>query len=152
MITSKQILHLFEKYSDTFKIYNSPVEIFVNPTISELKSLKCGRVRFIADPKSQEVYVWDAMQSAHYMVAGKIQKEEDGGNFWGVATIESNSMVMIGSDSVEMSTKGSSPSFNSIKLERIFSYKWKWLDKYVKGASAYLEDWRNSYKKKIKKT
>ena len=55
---------LLEKYLTGFKKYGHTVEVFENPTRSELRDVG-GRFRFIADAKRQKMYIWSAMGAIH---------------------------------------------------------------------------------------
>lgn len=78
MITSKQIISLSEEWlmsiSSPFKP-NTSVDIYVNPTSSdllELKKLTINYVRFIADSNTKKVYVWDGDSLLHAQAAKRL--------------------------------------------------------------------------------
>jgi hypothetical protein len=63
MIRATQIL---EAYHSSKRIGKNYVEIFKNPSSSELtKEFRGGEIRFLADPQHKDVYVWDAAIATH---------------------------------------------------------------------------------------
>jgi hypothetical protein len=78
MITSRQINKLFEEWDRTVKDGNKSIDLFLNPTSSDLKEIYSKmssnnpnkEVRFIANAKApQKVYMWDAALAVHYAIA-----------------------------------------------------------------------------------
>ena len=74
MITSKQILNLSEDWFKRVKWNNVNVNIYVNPTSSDIVDLyksikdKDKQIRFIVNAKAQKIYVWDALAMIHESV------------------------------------------------------------------------------------
>ena len=151
MITSNQILHLFEKYENTFNINREVVEIFVNPTVDELKSIKgkldVADLRFIADPKSKKVYEWYALTSIHAPVAERLHLSGHLDILYGLAKYSGGSApVMFRVDSIEYYVRNiKSNMHKTVMLAEIFEAKWEWLDSYIRGSSAYVDIWHKKY-------
>jgi hypothetical protein len=63
MITSRQII---EAYHTGVRVGKNYVEVFKNPSKSELAKEFGGKeIRFLADPKRKDIYVWDAYIATH---------------------------------------------------------------------------------------
>ena len=74
MITSKEILNLFEDYSASGKSQGRHAEIYQDPTSSDYQELEKSakrqkrvleKIRFIADAKNQKIYVADSYTCVH---------------------------------------------------------------------------------------
>jgi hypothetical protein len=81
MITSKQIITLSEEWETSFTYGNHLIDIFVNPTSSDIKELFSKldvkinpkkEIRFIANAKTKKVYIWDASLVHHAEVSHKL--------------------------------------------------------------------------------
>ena len=153
MITSKQILEIAEKWSDTVKIKNVDVPIFENPSSSDIMELIKNsyyknnvEVRFICNSKSQIVYVWDAYLATHFDIAGRLN----------LGSITSSSHLLCGMckvvggrlQSTEIYLVDGSPSDEKYNLLfSVLNYSWSFVDKYVKGITDYLEHNKKEYTK-----
>jgi hypothetical protein len=78
LITSKQIVKLLDVYYKGLKVRSTFVSIYENPDRGEIQEIIGGvkksqsgsfqEVRFIADGRSQKIYVWDAYYAEHTKV------------------------------------------------------------------------------------
>lgn len=65
---------LVEKYLTSIKKWGHIIDIYTDPTPSELKEIGNDR-RFIADAANKKVYVWSAMTALHEDVWGQVIKD-----------------------------------------------------------------------------
>lgn len=167
MITSSQILKLYEDWEKTISYGNKPINIFVNPTSSDLikltKSISDSpkEVRFIADAKTQKVYVWDASLAIHNNVRPQLGFSHeilDTSNIIDGTVGLSNGKLNMIEDNLNdipilinlLKQKSVSDSkLVSIKnyLIKIFETKWNWVGKYIFGFEDYISRQRDNYKK-----
>lgn len=157
MIKASNIKQLCEEYASVRRIRGQAVEIYVNPTLDELKiiaSKKRNRIRFTANVLEKKVYVWDAMLAIHYdvlPVLGNDYLDTRPNIIGGVVELNGNSAVMIGWDNFYhlMDVIESSNRENVIQfLTKLFSYDWTWMDKYFKS-SEYIGAREEEFEKKI---
>lgn len=55
---------LLEKYLTSIKKWGHIIDVYINPTPTELKDIQ-GEVRFIADAANKKLYIWSAMTALH---------------------------------------------------------------------------------------
>lgn len=126
-MTIKKIL---EGYVDTFKHKKKTIEILVNPSPQERRSvspkfdfLRSHRtLRFIACPALRKVYVFTPaafhVDVAEYLKHKKLNRFD---SLWGTAIKSGGKWIMDGSDTLY------SQGIKSKHLKR----KWEWADRYV---------------------
>jgi hypothetical protein len=163
MIDSTQIINLSEKYLTSKRVHtfngDRELVIYVNPDTSERqdvilaakKSQKGGSgpyIRFIADAKTQNIYIWDGYDGDH--VTGR--------NLIGLSAINQSktpwllygTCEAVGSYKLRLVEWDSKPSYSEYKFFfAFFDYDWKWLSKYV-DTKEYFDDitrWISVYKK-----
>ena len=149
-------MNVTEEYDNTFNVKGKPVIVFVNPTGSELKSLKCEEFRFTADPVSKKVYVWNGELALHEDINRKLNLGSRKDLLVGEALLRGSSLVMYTSDEIDVSV---TPSFyifkDNIKSQQtmttLFSINWSWLEKYILDSSKYIEGRRLEFNKKMDK-
>ena len=146
MITSKQIITILEKYSDSFKMGSNLVKIFENPTVSDFKEIGAKEIRFIADSNKKIVYAWDANLSIHYYVALRLKYHSEfekgilccSASYFGsgLPRIECSTQIEVRLNSINRS--GGDDKWMTI-LNNILHHNWGWVDKYISGTSSYVE-------------
>lgn len=145
IITSNQILKLLEEYFNTKKVHGFDVPIYRNPTLGEVKSLKATNVgvRFIADSKFRKVYIWDASKSIHNEIFSFLVSL--GVESWdnldycvnGIANVsDSGQLTFTVWDFAARPGEMDNEKVNYFK--RVKSQDWRWLDRYIPGASVFL--------------
>ena len=141
MITSKQIIQISEQWikTDISDFTDREFDIFINPTSSDfldmIKTAKEGQrsfngIRFVADNKSKKVYAADASITTHYDIEKAMGLPEgvcNGTQVEGLATISG------GQAKIEDFYNGGPTT-----LKKFRSIDWTWVDKYIKGCSAYI--------------
>ena len=161
MLTARQIIEEYEAAKTVGKNY---VEIFSNPTKSELDSFNGEHLRFIADATTKKVYVADAVIAIHYDIKKILRlkvppsstkiiyeiKSEPGCSDWleGMAWRHGDGMYkMLNSDQLfglqDYSEEGSEkvPAELAKKvLSELLEKDWSWVDKYIKVTS-WLKRW-----------
>lgn len=139
MITSKVISDKLEEYAFMKRVRGQLVEVYLNPTMTELlfiKSPKTNMIRFTANALNQKVYAWDASKAIHYDILSELGNEyiDTRPNIiGGTATLKGNKFLMNGWDNFHhvMSVMDTSNKGNAIQfLTKLFNFNWKWLDKY----------------------
>ena len=89
MITANQIISISEEYDKLVRDGNKLIDLFVNPTSSDLKEIYSKmssnnpnkEVRFIANAKTQKLHVWDAALAVHYAMAYALGLSRGPGSF-----------------------------------------------------------------------
>jgi hypothetical protein len=141
-----------DKYS---KMPNEPITIFTNqksflvftnPSFSELSKIG-PLVRFTADNKTKNVYVWD-FNSGHHADVSIGLKLDDPFNsvdfFKGHAIkIGNSSYEMAGSDFLQ-SFVGRLTGKERVFLSNLLNQKWDWIDDYVQ-----VTDWLLSFRGRL---
>lgn len=166
MITSKQILHIIETYIKSKKVFNLQVDIYENPTSSDITSMiktareevrKFDRVRFIADNNSKKVYVADSYNIIHdhmYTALGMTPNSFFNLSYPnlldGTATLSSGSFVMTNWDRFGMQINKIDLLDTRLWFEKVFSYNWSWVDRYIKGCSKFVEQKKIKFEDKLK--
>ena len=156
MITSKQIINLTEKYLKGKQYYGNFVDILENPSSREVIDLFGKKVpeflkdiRFIADAETKKVYVWNSELATHNMVQGDI----------GYPNVNDRPNIILGTGKVS----GGKPTItewdysryvaskkNLDFLEKLFTYKWGWLDACIGNMSEFLVSEKEKYLKLVK--
>lgn len=151
MITSKQIINIIEKWSNTIKAKNTNIYIYENPTSSDIIELiknsnykTSVEIRFICNSKNQTVYVWDAYLATHFDVASHLN----------LGSITSSSHLLCGMckvvngrlQSTEIYLVNGSPSDEKYNLLfSVLEYNWLFVDKYIRGINDYLKRNKEEY-------
>ncbi len=147
MIKSKHIIEISEKYSSSGQAMGHRVEVFEDPTSSDILSLsknakdegrKLESVRFIADATSKKVYVADAYNVTHDHIRqfeGYPSRFSNTGNstyhlIEGLATVQNGKLFIKNCD----------------RYKESFQYNWTFADSYINGFSTKV----NSYKQYFK--
>lgn len=159
MITSKQINQVIEQYVNAQKTPNGYVQVFSNPSQSELKSIvqnsksssssKC-MIRFIADARDRKVYIWDAYLAVHddgrKIIGFPTSIMQTPYLVNGLAWITNGKMIGPSWVSTETVIKDSGSKSNPKErmkcltyLDQVFSYNWDWLDNYISNSSTYVD-------------
>jgi hypothetical protein len=171
MITSKKILKISEEWFRSVKNGNITANVYINPGSSDITELyksaalanRPGNppVRFIADSKTQKVYVWDAYYAYHDDVAkilgfsrpneyldeppfvydgyGKISQGKLIGNDEHGTTSNLDSLLgsLEGNDIRYFSDRQIKSRIDILRT--VFSYNWTFIDKYLTGFSKFIE-------------
>jgi hypothetical protein len=116
------------------------VEIFINPTKSEIKKIpkKDNEVRFIADSKKKNVYVWDGYSAIHDQV-WKVLKNELKDN----RKLEDRTLLMGGAINGKFEANVDWEGFTHCDYDDVFYENgdyWRWLEKYFPGVNEFA-DW-----------
>lgn len=153
MITSQNINYLCEEYFHMKRIRSHAVDVYVNPTLDEIKSVaskKRNRIRFTANVLEKKLFIWDAMLAIHYDVLpilGSDYIDTKPNILGGIVELHGNTAVMIGWDNFYhlMDVLNSSNRSNVEQfLLKLFSYDWTWLEKYFQ-ASKYLAERKQEF-------
>ena len=109
-------------------------EIFINPTKSEMKSIKASYLRFVADSDNKKVYVWDGDASIHIGVWERFKSMNKGRDFlkvsrskdalFGICELIGSNWVMTSSDELESRPRD---EWDPEQLLQDF----KWANKYI---------------------
>ena len=154
MITSKQIITISEDLFKAVKVNNSEVLVYKNPGSSDIVKIysSAGAIkefRFIADTSIQPVFVWEAYLSVHRGVIEKLGYT----NFknkpylaWGFGDIASGKLLVRDWDYDRYDFSPQNIDF----MRKIFSYDWKWLDRYIVNWTKFLSERKYEYRKYIK--
>jgi hypothetical protein len=151
VIKAIHISLIVEEYFSSKKVPGGYLEIFENPTQSEVKEITkkhqekrgIGEVRFTADAKLKKVYVWDSWvathQEARNVIGIKDPPEDTPYLLNGTAYVEDNNKPkMMTWDDFNFNInavpfKNTKPGNVAYEfLNSVFSYKWDWLEKYVR--------------------
>jgi hypothetical protein len=164
VITSKQILSLSEDYSKSVKVFDKQVDIYKDPTSSDLTALnKSARenqyikdqLRFIADAKDKSVYVWNAELAIHNEVRKTLGFPlENNWTPWlvdGLGKIAGGRLQMYIWDKFEIHldevNKKSKKDILRTWFEKTFAYNWSFADRYVSSFSVKMTYYENEYQK-----
>jgi hypothetical protein len=144
LLTAKKISEISEEYFSAKRVRANFVEVYVNPTQSEIISA-CSkdskRIRFTANAKNQKVFIWNAMNAIHYDMLPMLGQEYTDvypNIIGGLAEVQGGKTVMVGWDNFHhiMDVMSSSSRSNAIEfLTKLFSYNWSWLDKYFQATN-----------------
>jgi hypothetical protein len=137
MIDSKKIINVCEEYFSSLEVREEYVEIFVNPSYSELYQLG-NYVRFTANPITKRLYAWDARLAIHNQVRREIGADatEELTQLHGEATRHGQKYIMEWSDAL----KDARHYRNSVQkeLNYLLNLNWTWADRYIAGISDYI--------------
>ena len=163
MITSKQIIKLCEEYVTSGKVRNHPVDIFENPTSSDiLKLVKSAKddqrtinnIRFIADANEKKVYIADAYYAIHddmYRIIGITTKHDEAPwIFDGLATVFRGKIkAACWGDKFEFLFRNKGVKGSKVRswFDKMFSCKWSFVDTYISGTSSMIADYQKKYLK-----
>ena len=153
MITAKQII---EEYEASRKIGRNYIEIFSNPSQSELTTFKGENIRFIADASSRKVYVANADKVIHYIMKDMLHLKppsnitvfifngvsEIGCSYWleGEAAKRGQSYKVTNLDQIgalrayasgNIESEESSAEDAQKVLTELLERDWSWVDKYI---------------------
>ena len=149
----KFIEYLKEEYCASKEIVGTPVTVFVNPTSVEITQVggKKVPIRFIADSKEKNLYIWNGDIAIHIDIfdllekKGEIKKSELADIFWrdsnfltGIAWAKSGKMDFFVSDQLE-------PDIRMPYVADMMRLDWSWMKQYFTDMN-YL----TKLKKKIK--
>lgn len=128
----KILTQLDEKFCGGFKnTWKDYYQVFCNPTSNELREIDNNAVRFIAEPLSKTLYVWDVGKALHGHVlheliqTNKTTREDALKGVWGVALKKGNKLKFSDSDTLS--------GLNLKALKKLMNYDWKWLENYMSG-------------------
>jgi hypothetical protein len=163
MITSKQIVKLSEDYFDTKNVNGHPLLIYINPSLKEViesstfskKMLHYNEIRFVADNKKQQVFVWDSGLCYHAKVRASLGYSEDFQKTYlllnGVASVKGSSVIMSRMDNFTSLYNAAASSGSKTErkaaygyMERLLSEPWTWLNKYIQ-CEACLRSMRTDF-------
>jgi hypothetical protein len=163
MITSRQIINISDELAKSIKGRNdSYLEIFVNPTGSELSSIfkttksNPKEVRYIIDTKNSKIYVWDAYAAVHEVVANMLGLSNMPYLILGYARFEGNSRLKLSDDITikyafsDLKSNNSHSGMAKSFLINIFNCMLIWVDNYVAGFNSYLNERRQEFSKILK--
>jgi len=108
--------------------------VFVNPTSSEIKELP-DKVRFVADSKKKDVYVWDAEVIHSYALPNILIDPPS--SLTGTARKIGGKLSMFYSDQLDYVLAVASPSSRAHEFQYLLRRSWiwekdnKWVNKYV---------------------
>ena len=153
MIKASSLIPLLEEYLSRFDIRGKSVEVFVNPSRKELRTLGGEFIRFIADADTKKVYAWEGYSAVHGEMARYIKvtgKDKVAYNnqeplysnlLIGVAQNMGNSIETIDSIPISNFLFYLRPEDEDSKGVTVFrmllSQDWRWLDRYI-FTSEYL--------------
>ena len=162
MIVAKEIITLCEEWSKSTAIGGDQVDIYENPGSSDIKKLfKVVRnfekeVRFIANAKTQIVYVWGAMLATHsdllpiLNLGSYVDLFKKPWLLLGYGNIENGKIVLSHrhdaiegllcySDYKARAKFGGSVGIEKAWLTSVFEYKWSFLENYISGLGKYMD-------------
>jgi hypothetical protein len=150
MITAKQIIKFHEEYFGTKNVSGRDVVIYKNPTLSDLTQIKSREVRFIANNKTHEVFIWDANLAIHMNIwqtvtSVSLMTSDHYPNYLsGIAQISGGSLKITGWDMFKDFSKVFPSNRKTMPVSvqyftTVFSYNWSWLDKYFKNGSTFID-------------
>lgn len=175
MIMSNQIIRLLEEWVMSVKVGSRICNFYVNPNSSDLKELfqsvklsNSGyQVRYIADAKTQKVYVWDSYLLDHFKACQALHL----GDFYKYCALPTTQIGYAVVSSGKLSFYDSSPldtmadsifmirelkyvrdelAFERFKnyerfLISFFNSNWGFLDRYIPGAARYFQQEKERY-------
>ena len=156
MITAKQIL---EKYFGLVRDSGyHKINVYINPDSGDILDMKKrakelgytfnGDIRFTAIPRINTVYVWDAWVGTHDNISNSIPHGNDNNVFCGIAKCNGSKFTIFKSDQMEHIDNWNATqnqAYVKMVLQNIFSFNWSWLDRYISGASNYIENYHKKY-------
>lgn len=177
MVTSKYILNIIEQWDRLLKTGSSiSTNIYSNPDKSDLKEINSNfqlslnsqkEIRFIADARSQKVYVWDSSLAVHADVSKSLGFGRAGAMsepyyvFDGFGNLFSGKIIgqpghgtvreilallkALTPKSNNRFTKLEAESFSKQLEARLVKTNWTFVEKYVIGVNKIIEDLKNQY-------
>jgi hypothetical protein len=147
MNKAQQILEKF--FKGTKGRFGSYTEVFVNPTGKELEDLKSTtryqEVRFVADPVTHQVYVWDSDAETHPLMMSKLNSKWSSdtwrtaaGLLLGTAKWSGNKFVLEYIDRLEFMPRE--------KAVEHFRKDWTWVDKYI-SVTPFMKKYKSQWVK-----
>jgi hypothetical protein len=135
---TKRAFFMNEEYFGRFKgdYSGKKFTVFKNPTSKEIRETAeiSGSIRFIADAKTKDIYIWNAMGGIHIDVWDEDRDVNKGRHYedavldlevlWGVCKIRGGKMVMTDSDNI---LAGYPPHDDLPQLK----HNMKWLNRYI---------------------
>ena len=145
MKIDKILENLNEKFYKGFKhkyMDNNYFEIFINPSLRELKDLisnsKHWKLRFIADKKTKKVYLVDS-EVIHGVIADEIALSDDYRNLLsGIGTFGGKFEILSLSYDIESKIKHNK---GSQLVDDILDGEYDWLDRY----NFDIDEFKNEY-------
>jgi hypothetical protein len=126
--------------------------VFKNPSTKEIREAagsSNGNIRFIADTKTGDVYIWHAMSGIHSDVWNEDRDINKGRVWrdailsltvlWGVAKFSGGKMVMVDSDNIEAGYPDNSDDLRELK-KNMKKIRLIDADKYLDKSIKYYED------------
>lgn len=104
------------------------LEIFVNPSMKDLRDIKSNFIRFIADVKKKHIYVWDGHLEVHSFIwKGLVEQGYEKGN-----SVYGPDHLLAGYAKKRSGNLYVDHETFNCKNTDFEKYDWKWIDKYVK--------------------
>jgi hypothetical protein len=169
MITSKQIVNLFEKYFDSKKVYNKDVPVYMNPSFDDLKEIvkvtksSNPEARFIINSKTKAVYAWDSYIANHESIYELLHldwysRSNDTDVLFGMASIKSNKLVPNNSQLRDIFyypleliyDRKMSLASRKQHLIDFFKHDWTFANNYIVGFNNYFSYVKQEYDKEFK--
>lgn len=149
------MIHILpEEFYIGFKDYSGNyVEVFVNPTLKEIREAVAassrGSVRFIADAVDKNLYVFPS-DALHLDAASEINPRLknaawDGGDettLLGTAELDGKYLSITSFSGLE---DAGSPYYPEELIEYGIFTDWEWADPWFDNLMAYIEDYRSKY-------
>lgn len=168
MISSKFILQRLESFSKSGKVFGRSVDIFENPTSSDLKELSRQskdfqrsllEVRYIADAKKQKVFVFDAELAIHADVRTILDysTEHYKTSFLlnGEAKFQNGKLYTLPQRNLISKSffyfQNYPSQVDKLYLEEVLKYDWSWLEKYVIGIDSEIKTIKKTFGILVKK-
>ena len=151
MITAVQILDIFEVYVAGRKFRNDYVEMFKNPSKSELleiteKSFKNHHnrsIRFAVNPETKTIFVCDGYTGLHpdmRSLAG--YTEDDVFIIYGLADYDGSQFVVsLDNCYSEIFHLFNIPKYRNL-ADTFLNFDWSWVSSYVRGLESYINKLR----------
>lgn len=163
MITAKKMFELLEEYFTSKNILGKNVEVYKNPTLTDVKELNAVIVRFIADNRNRTVYIWDGYLAIHSYLWDVITGHPISSRtncpylFPGIALVNRNKLTISQWDEFDNFKKYYSKSSKRERVNKgtsffpeFFSIDWSWVDKYISGTSSFIQTRKNEFNNIIK--
>ena len=144
---AQRFLEAFFDSVSSNTIHRGGYEMFVNPTLKELRSIDEQYIRFFCDPQNKTVYAFssDLTHAEAIRVSvklgnlgwGSTEVSRSSRVFSGVAKREGNEFVAFESDTFQTISLRDNPEK---MVEFLSSSDWTWADKYISGVSKLCKD------------
>jgi hypothetical protein len=133
MITSNQILSLFEEYYTRHNINGHDVIIYMNPTSSDYNNLRKETqvkgdlgIRYLVNYEKKQVYVWNAYLAIHKQVIDACNNPNIG---W-INTVYGDAILKQNSSKAVATTCRAATTVNTNRFS--------WADRFLQGVSLTL--------------